>query len=168
LSWDFLYFRQIPAFERALGGLYNNMKTITLTHNYATDPDTLWQKVTDYTCLAKVMEGIIAFEGLPSGRTFTGQKCEVMVSLFGKLPAQPYTMEILECDDDARILRSSEKGAGVKSWHHRLTVQSTPEGARLTDQIEIDAGLLTPLFAIWARYLYRARHKPRLRMLGEE
>ena len=40
-----------------------------------------------------------------------------------------------------------------------------PGGSRLTDRIEIDAGLLTPLFVMWARYLYKARHKPRMRML---
>jgi hypothetical protein len=74
-------------------------------------------------------------------------------------------MEVLECDDARHILRSSEKGAGVKSWRHTLSITETPEGCRLTDQIEIDAGLLTPLFVIWAKYLYRARHKPRLRLL---
>ena len=142
------------------------MKTVTLIHDYATGPENLWQLVTDYGCLAVAMEGVIAFEGLPQGRSVTGQKFEVMVSVFGKLPAQLYEMEVLECNDDARLLRSREKGAGVKCWRHTLRVEPTAQGSRLTDQITIDAGLLTPLFALWARYLYRARHKPRLRMLG--
>ena len=33
------------------------------------------------------------------------------------------------------------------------------------DRIEIDAGLMTPVFAAWARYLYRARHAPRVKLL---
>lgn len=143
------------------------MQTVTLTHDYPVASEALWQIVTDYAALATVMEGIVSFEGLPAGRTKTGQVCDVQVSLFGKLPAQPYRMEVLECDDARHVLRSCEKGAGVKSWRHTLTLEQTPQGCRLTDRIEIEAGLLTPLFALWARYLYRARHKPRLRLLKE-
>lgn len=142
------------------------MKTVTVTHDYAVPAPVLWALVTDYDALAEVMKGLISFEGLPAGRTRTGQKLEVMVSLFGRLPPRPYVMEVLECDEDNMRLRSSEKGAGVKSWHHTLTVTGTQTGCRLTDRIEIDAGWLTPVFALWARYLYKARHKPRLRLLG--
>lgn len=142
------------------------MKTVALTHHYAVPPERLWALVTDYGALEEVMTGIIAFEGMPAGRVITGQKIDVMVSLFGKLPAQPYHMEVLECDDVARVLRSSEHGAGVKSWRHTLRVDAHDGGSVLSEQIEIDAGLLTPLFAAWARYLYKARHKPRLALLA--
>lgn len=142
------------------------MKTIEIEHNYAVPPDQLWALVTNYDALAEVMAGIVAFEGLPEGRTHTGQSFDVMVSLFGKLPQQPYHMHVVLCDEDAMVLRSSERGAGVKSWEHCLTVTPTPDGSRLSDRIEIDAGWLTPVFALWAGFLYRARHKPRLRLLG--
>ena len=56
----------------------------------------------------------------------------------------------------------------MTGWHHTLTVTRTPGGARLTDEIVIDAGWLTPMFAAWAKVLYRARHKPRLRLLGQD
>lgn len=141
------------------------MKTVHLSHDYPVSPERLWALATDYDALARVMEGVVAFEGLPSGRVREGEKVEVMVSLFGKLPKQPYSMEVLECDDSRMVLRSLEKGAGVKAWRHRLTVVPIEQGSRLTDRIEIEAGLLTGLFALWARYLYGARHKPRLRLL---
>jgi hypothetical protein len=143
------------------------MRTVKVVNEYDATPEQLWMLVTDYDALGEVMQGIASFEGLPSGRTKTDQKLDVMVSLFGKLPSQPYTMEVLECDDARMILRSSEHGAGVKSWHHTLTVSETETGSRLTDKIEIDAGLMTPVFALWARYLYRARHKPRLKLLKQ-
>lgn len=142
------------------------MSTISLVHNYPVSADKLWNLVVDYDALHQVMKGIISFDGLPNGRAQTGHQINVMVSLFGRLPKQPYYMEILECDDQRRIMRSSEKGAGVKSWFHTLSVETTPEGSRLAESISIDAGLLTPLFTAWAGYLYRARHKPRLRLLG--
>ena len=143
------------------------MRTVKVVNKYNATPEQLWMLATDYDALGEIMQGIASFEGLPSGRTQTGQKLNVMVSLFGKLPSQPYAMEVLECDDARMILRSSEHGAGVKSWHHTLTVSETETGSRLTDNIEIDAGLMTPVFALWAKYLYSARHKPRLKLLKQ-
>ncbi|MCY6382321.1 SRPBCC family protein [Hoeflea prorocentri] len=141
------------------------MTLVTVVNDYPVDADRLWAVATDYDALCEIMKGIVEFEGIPSGRTHTGQKLDVMVSLFGKLPKQPYHMEILECDDERHVLRTSEKGSGVKSWKHTLTVEKTANGSRLTDSIEIDAGLITPLVALWAKYLYSARHKPRMRLL---
>lgn len=141
------------------------MKTITIQNDYPVCAARLWALATDYSALSEVMAGLVSFKGLPTGRTRTGQQLEVMVSLFGKLPEQPYCMEILECDDQGMILRSSEKGAGVRTWLHTLRVSATESGSRLHDQIEIDAGWLTPLYAYWAKYLYGARHRPRLRLL---
>lgn len=143
------------------------MKTVVLQHDYDATPARVWSLATDYDALKTIMKGIVAFEGIPEGRTETGQKCDVQVSLFGKLPWQPYYMEILECNDDAMVLRSSEKGVGVKSWRHTLTVTETSSGGScLTDHIEIEAGLLTFAFAKWAQFLYAARHKPRNALLA--
>lgn len=141
------------------------MGTVRVEHDYPVEPRELWANATDYQALQEVMRGIVAFDGLPDGRTKTGQKLSIQVSLFGMLPSQPYYLEVVECDDDLMVLRSNEKGAGVKSWQHTLSVTPTHDGSRLTDEIAIDAGLLTPVFEMWARYLYKARHKPRMRML---
>jgi len=143
------------------------MKTVILEHKYAAPAQEIWALATDLDALKKIMEGVVKFEGMPSGRVYQGQRIDVLVSLFGKLPPQPYFMEVQECDDDAMILRSVEKGAGVKSWCHRLSVVSEGSGCRLRDVIEIDAGWMTWAFALWARYLYRKRHEPRVRILNE-
>ncbi len=142
------------------------MRTVRVEHDYPVPPAQLWQIATDYDALAEVMKGLISFEGLPAGRTHTGQSFTVMVSLFGRLPKQPYFMEVLECDDARMVLRSSERGAGVKTWNHTLTVSQTATGSRMSDHIDIEAGLMTLPFALWAKFLYKARHKPRLRLLN--
>ncbi|MBN9886247.1 SRPBCC family protein [Salipiger abyssi] len=143
------------------------MRTVHTEFFYAASPERLWTLATSYDALSRVMAGLVEFDGLPEGRTRTGQKIHVEISLFGKLPKQPYDMDVLECDDSRMILRSSEQGAGVKSWRHTMMVTPAPGGSRLCDTIEIDAGLLTPAFALWAKYLYGARHKPRQRLLEE-
>jgi len=144
------------------------MRTVTLTHDYPAPPETVWALAIDLDMLQEIMAGVVTFEGLPSGRVHEGQAMTVMVSLFGKLPAQPYHMEVLECDGAAMGWRSSERGAGVKSWRHTLTVGPLATGSRLRDVIEIDAGWLTWAFAAWARFLYRKRHAPRLRLLARQ
>lgn len=143
------------------------MRTIELTHHYAVPPERLWALVTDYNALAEVMRGLVRFDGLPPGRTRTGQRFEVQVRLFGRLPPQPYVMEVLQCDDIGRVLRSAEHGMGVDTWRHTLRVTEIPGGrSTLSETVEIDAGWRTPIFAAWARFMYGARHRPRLRMLG--
>lgn len=143
------------------------MRIVSLSHDYPYPPELVWRVATDFDCLAEIVAGKITFTGLPKGRVYAGQVAEVGVSLFGVMPQQPYRMEVLECDDVAMVLRSSELGAGVKRWDHTLRVEATDAGARLSDRIEIDAGVLSPVFAAWARYLYRSRHAPRSRILAK-
>ena len=142
------------------------MRVVTLTHDYPFPASKVWEIATSYSALATVTAGRLRFRDLPQGRTFTGQHMVVQVSLFGLLPWQPYEMTVLSCDDTQRVLRSSERGAGVERWDHTVHVEETATGCRLRDHIEIEAGALTPLFALWARYMYGARHKPRLRLLN--
>ncbi|WP_371170671.1 SRPBCC family protein [Aliiroseovarius sp. 2305UL8-7] len=145
------------------------MRSITLHHQYPQPPKRVWQLVTDFEALEMVMQGLIAFKELPKGRIYEGQHLDVEVSLFGKLPWQPYSMTVVVCDDERMNFQSSEVGAGVKTWRHSLTVTDTETGGScLTETIEIDAGLLTRPFLMWARYLYNARHQPRERLLASE
>lgn len=143
------------------------MKTVRLEHEYAASAREVWALATDLDALSEIMDGLVTFEGLPSGKVYQGQKITVQVSLFGKLPPQPYYMEVLECDDEAMVLRSLEKGAGVKSWRHTLTVEPQHTGSRLSDVIEIDAGWMSWAFALWARFLYSKRHAPRVQLLAD-
>ena len=132
---------------------------------YDADPTRVWALVTDFKALENVCQRFLSFEGLPEGRLETGQSFDVMVRLFGRLPAQPYHMEVELCDDAAMQFQSREKGAGVTQWDHHLWVQPERNGTRLRETITIKAGLATPLFLLWARLLYRGRHAPRVDLL---
>lgn len=143
------------------------MRTVIIENDYDVSPKRLWMLATDFQALNKVMKGKAAFEGLPHGRTKTGQKMTLMVSPLGKLPKRPYYIEISECDDRKMLLKSLEYGLGIKSWRHTLTVQEMESGSKLRDQIDIDAGILTPFFSLWAKHIYQSRHKPRQSLLEQ-
>ena len=141
-------------------------RTITVTHEYPYSARDVWAVATDFDSLAKVMRKVIVFDRLPRGRIEPGQEVAVRVSLFGMMPWQDYLMRVVEMSDAEMWFQSDEHGAGVKSWRHRCSVVETAEGCRLTDEVEIDAGLMTPLIAWWAGVVYRARHRPRLELLA--
>ncbi|WP_116082739.1 SRPBCC family protein [Tropicimonas sp. IMCC34011] len=144
------------------------MRTVRLRHDYDAPPDRLWRLATDYGALARSCDGLVSFSGLPDGRVREGQEIDVRVRLFGRLPPQPYTMRVIACDDDAMTCLSEEKGMGVRRWRHTFAVTPRGCGSRLSEEIEIDAGPLTALYAAWARLLYSRRHPRRVEMLERQ
>lgn len=143
-------------------------RTITLIHDYPAPARAVWDIATDMDSYREVMGRLMTFDALPSGAITQGQKVDVRVSLFGITPWQDYAMTVEACDHAAMTFQSDEHGAGIKSWRHHLRVEDTQNGSRLTDTVEVDAGWKTPLFVWWAGVVYRARHKPRLRILARQ
>lgn len=143
------------------------MRVLSLSHDYPGHaPRVVWDLAISYAALHYVCAPLLTFEGAPvTGRIQPGDDLSVRVRLFGRLPPQDYRMHLIECDDAAMRFVSDETGAGVERWRHRLQVTATDQGARIDEEIEIEAGWLTPVFVRWARYLYRHRHPRRLAIL---
>ncbi|MQQ09850.1 hypothetical protein GFB49_15400 [Epibacterium sp. SM1979] len=140
-------------------------RSVQLSHEYPYSAEQVWAVATDLDHLRTVTQGLLAFRDLPSGQIHSGQHLNVQVSLFGRLPYQPYEMTVVSCDPTQMTFQSEEVGAGVKYWRHSLAVVPTAAGCRIDEQIAIDAGHWTWAFAAWARFLYRRRHAPRMRIL---
>lgn len=142
-------------------------KTVTLHHDYDADPRDVWAVATDFASFAEAMKGVATFDGMPTeGRLAAGDVFDVKVRLFGWFPPMDYHMELVNFDDAVMTFTSVEHGGSIKRWAHTLTVTRSENGARLSDQVEIDAGLTTRLMVLWARFVYRKRHAPRQRMLA--
>ncbi|XUU61442.1 hypothetical protein ACRAQ6_03995 [Erythrobacter sp. HA6-11] len=80
---------------------------------------------------------------------------------FGFLPMGEQTIgiEFPPAQGDRRILRDNGHGALIKRWDHWIFVEPEGEGTRYTDRVDIDAGLLTPFIALFARMFYGHRQK---------
>ena len=90
-----------------------------------------------------------------SGETVVG-----WVFLFGFLPFSRHHLHIERIDESTFTLSSHEFGGLIKTWNHDIEV--TPIDAttcRYRDQIEIDAGPLTPVIALYAQWFYRMRQR---------
>jgi hypothetical protein len=145
------------------------MSTIVeISHDYPVSVEDLWHQAMDLPTLSVLNAPLIVFGKMPRGRMYQGLVIDTTVSVYGRLKPQPYRIEIVSCDDTRMRAVTHETGAGVERWDHVISVTPSPEGARLTDRIEIDAGWLTAAYAWWARKLYRHRDRPRRTILGLE
>jgi ligand-binding SRPBCC domain-containing protein len=74
------------------------------------------------------------------------------------IPGWEHRVRVVRVDEDERELVSNESGGPVERWNHVLKVKPISENRSLyTDEIEIRAGLLTPLAWVFAHVLYRYR-----------
>lgn len=67
---------------------------------------------------------------------------------------------------DGFILQDDGHSDRIHTWHHRLSLKACGDQTRYTDDIEVDAGSMTP--AVWAfsQILYRHRHRQWRRLIA--
>jgi hypothetical protein len=80
--------------------------------------------------------------------------------MFGVLPLATRTLNWERIDQENREIQTREYDAMIRRWDHRIHVEPAGENAcRYTDDVEIQAGVLTPLVWLWAEWFYRHRQK---------
>ncbi|MEO0721708.1 MAG: SRPBCC family protein [Pseudomonadota bacterium] len=133
----------------------------TVSRDYAVSAEMVWADVIDFKALAESMKGRATYEGLPEGDARVGEAFTVTVRRRWSPPMR-WTMKVVERDDAAMVLRSEEHGGPVRLYTHRLSVAATgPQSCRCIDELDVDAGLLTPLIAPTFRAMYEQRHVAR-------
>ena len=76
-------------------------------------------------------------------------------------------MRIIRVDRENMDLASREEGGVVRQWDHRKWVEEESESSCLyTDEIDINAGLLTLFIWAYAHFFYRYRQR-RMRQLAK-
>lgn len=96
--------------------------------------------------------------GLPS--VWSPGKHRVFLWFLGFIPFGPQTVDISWGHDEAGNFWIRDDGSGflVRRWDHRIAVRPAAEGKTLyTDDVAIEAGLLTPFVWSFAAVFYRWR-----------
>jgi hypothetical protein len=89
--------------------------------------------------------------------------------IFGVLPLGIHTVRIQTLDSAGYNIQTAEENKFVPVWKHKITL--IPQGADssfYTDEVEIDAGLLTGLVYCWGTAFYRHRQRKWLRLLKKK
>ena len=121
-----------------------------------------WDTVKRPETLRYVTKGVLGFrteDELPEHYD-AGETYRVKLLFFGFIPAWWHEISIERLDNSHREILTSEAGGAVKQWRHRITVDERgPWRSWYTDEIDIKAGLLTPLVWAYAQLFYRYRQR---------
>jgi hypothetical protein len=81
--------------------------------------------------------------------------------LFGVIPIgwQTIGIELPGAPTGEYRLRDNGHGPLIERWDHMIEIAPEGEGTRYTDRVHIEAGLLTPLVAAFARAFYAHRQR---------
>ena len=103
---------------------------------------------------------VLGMPDLPDEEFYVGHQMTVRIYLFGVLPLWRHTVRVVGSDESGGEARTEEHGGPLRAWRHRLVVTPTSSrSCRYTDEVEVDAGPLTPLAVASARAFYRYRHR---------
>lgn len=137
-------------------------KTVKLSTQINTNSGTVWNKVKTKELLFNVISPLGGFlitndDGLETwkeGKTYKGWSFLLSVIPLGKRK-----IFIEKIDEKNKRIQSRERGEiGLKKWDHLIEVESISlNKTKYTDTVEIDAGILTIPYYLFAKVFYRFR-----------
>ena len=123
-----------------------------------------WDKIIEPKSLQYVAAPILRFEPLVAGELdgewIVGKTYVVRLHFLGFLPLGQHRIRIVAIDRAMNTIESQESGSLARVWNH--TIRFHPSGAgqlHYTDEIEIEAGLLTVFIWAFAHLFYRHRQR---------
>lgn len=122
----------------------------------------VWDIAQRTDTLRYVTRGLLGFrlEGDVPERLAEGETYRMRLLFFGLLPAWRHEIRVVRLDDAHREIRTEEHGGPVRTWRHRIAVDEEGWGStRYLDEIEIAAGVATPIVWVYTQLFYRYRQR---------
>lgn len=124
--------------------------------------DAVWAAVKTPAAFRTVTRGLLSMPVIRrrqdewrEGETVVG-----WVFLFGFLPFSRHHLHIALIDESTRTLSSREFGGVITTWNHDIEINPIDATTcRYRDRIEIEAGIMTPVIVVYARWFYRMRQR---------
>ena len=146
------------------------MAVVDLRTELQAPAQAIWSAVKTPAAFRTVTRGLLVMPAIQArgdawreGETVVG-----WVFLFGFIPFSRHTLHIAVIDDAARRLSSEESGGLLRTWNHDIVVTPIGEGRCVyRDHVELDAGIFTPIVALYTHWFYRTRQR-RWRALAKE
>lgn len=124
-----------------------------------------WQAVQTSRLLEYIAAPLVRFEPLQPSRLpeVWYEGCyQVRMNIFGLFSFGKHWVVIsrLQAGDGTYQIRDNGYGDRISKWDHWITIEDAPEGkTRYTDQVDVEAGLLTPLVWLFSQAFYRHRQR---------
>ena len=131
----------------------------------------MWTELQRTASLMHVASPMLVFKpqaGHPlSAEWKAGNTYALDLYAFYILPLGQYFIHVNKIDHEAFEIFTHEHGSLTKTWNHRILVKPLDDSAILyTDEIEIDAGILTLFIWAFAHVFYRHRQRRWKRLLS--
>ena len=139
--------------------------TVSLTSTLECSADAAWEWVGASALLNHITAPLIRFspQGAPFPARWQPGEYRAWMWLFGVLPIgwQAIVISFPPPSGESRFVRDNGFGPLIKRWDHWIEIApgETPGTTRYTDRVTIEAGLLTPIIAGFARIFYAHRQR---------
>jgi len=128
------------------------------------DPQDAWAEVKRSSLLLEVARPFVIIRPA-KGESFpeqwrVGETICCRSYMFGVVPLGTRMVSFDTIDNQAREIHTREADPLVRSWNHVIRVEVADGGStRYSDDVEIDAGWLTPVVWLFAQCFYRHRQR---------
>lgn len=124
----------------------------------------LWSKIIDPSSLQFIASPLLSFapvqEGALDGHWQAGVPYPLKLYLLKFIPLGRHTIQLVSIDKATNTILSREHGLIARVWNHIISFQQVaPDVVAYTDEIEIQAGWLTPMVWLFAHLFYRHRQR---------
>ncbi len=138
------------------------MATVTVHTELAAPADVVFDAVRTVDAFELVTAGLLRYAPTRhrTGPLPEGEEMHGWLLLAGVVPFSRHRLRVERVDPVGRVLQSDEGGGLIRRWRHRIAVTPLgPDRCRYVDEIDIDAGVLTPAVRAFAAVFYRARQQ---------
>lgn len=140
------------------------MPTIELTTHLEAPPEVVRAQIMRPDLLLHVSAPILRFkpiEPLALPDNWEDGEYRLSMRFLGILPLgrQIVGLETQPMRGDIWSVRDNGRGWLISRWDHWIEVSPEGEGTRYTDRVTVEAGVLTPFVALFARIFYAHRQR---------
>lgn len=140
------------------------MRQVKLTTYLDATPDQVWNELRTPRLLTFVAHPVIRFVPVTPARLpdrWEATAYIVKMRLLGFIPLGRQVIELSYPPPQGGVMYIRDNGHSrlVKRWDHLIAIEPEGDGTRYTDLVKVEAGLLTPIVAAFARRFYTHRQR---------
>ena len=127
-------------------------------------PEAAWAEVKKVSLLQHVARPIVTFSPLAPATAFpeywpSDETVTLNFKIFNFISFGTHSLFFETMDERERKLQTREKSLLLKQWDHLIHIYSHEGQTIYSDEVEIDAGILTPVVWVFAQIFYRHRQR---------
>lgn len=149
------------------------MKTIEISTFLSAPHETVIDHVERSELLQYITRGMIRFKPIDPPEfpeRWAPGKYRAKMYWKGFLPVgwQVVQIEAQPVKNGVWSIRDNGYGGLIKTWDHMIEISAKDGGTHYVDRIDVEAGILTPFVAIFAKLFYKHRQKRWRRLVAND